>query len=308
MCAVGALGGEVAVGDQAVLEIEELALDFAISGGRLLVGPQEDHAVAAVDDHQVAAFDLAHDPLDPRDGRDAAAARQDRGMAGRPAELGDDPRDRQVPQAHGLAGQNLVRHQDDRFVAVACIAVARLAGRIDVPDLLPRQVRLDPQDHVADIGHALAKELLLAPRQLGGVTVHDHLKRRQGRQLLIFDQSMNLGKERRVVDDLQVALEDVGLGGTQHLGDLLDDDLQVSRRSRHGPVEALDFRRNQARVVESLLLDRAQHRLHAMGNADHDSRTDTNSLTHDEPVSRFRGDRTEHALHGRRHRTGLNLA
>ena len=57
--AVGALGGEVAVGDQPVLEIEELALDLAIGGGRLLVGPDEDHAVAAVDDHQVAALDVA---------------------------------------------------------------------------------------------------------------------------------------------------------------------------------------------------------------------------------------------------------
>ena len=119
---------------------------------------------------------------------------------------------------------------------------------------------------------------------------------------------MDLGQERRVVDDLQVALEDVGLGGTQHLGDLLDDDLQLGRRLRHGPVEPLDLRRDQARVVEGLLLDRAEHRLHAMGNADHDSRTDTDSFTHDEPVSRFRGDRTEHALRGRRDHTSLNFA
>ena len=51
---------------------------------------------------------------------------------------------------------------------------------------------------------------------------------------------------------------------------------------------ALDLRGDQARVVERLLLDRAQDRLHAMRDADHDSRTDTDSLTHDEPVSRFR--------------------
>ena len=69
--AVGAEGGLVAVHDEPVLEVEELALHLAIGGGRLVVGADEDHAVAAVDDHQVAVLDVVHDPHDARDGRDA---------------------------------------------------------------------------------------------------------------------------------------------------------------------------------------------------------------------------------------------
>ena len=76
-----------------------------------------------------------HDPLDARDRRDAAAARQDRRVAGRAAELGDDPGDRQVAQAHRLAGQDLVRHQDHRLVAVARVAVPR-SPPVDVADRL----------------------------------------------------------------------------------------------------------------------------------------------------------------------------
>ena len=89
---VGAERGLVAIGDQAVLDVEELALDLAIGGGRLLVGPDDDHPVAAVDDHQVAALDVPHDALDPGDRRDAAAPGQDGRMAGRAADLGHDAR------------------------------------------------------------------------------------------------------------------------------------------------------------------------------------------------------------------------
>ncbi len=55
---VGTLGGLVAVQDEAVLQVEELALHLAIGGGRLAVGPDQDDAVAAVDDHQVAGADV----------------------------------------------------------------------------------------------------------------------------------------------------------------------------------------------------------------------------------------------------------
>ena len=174
------------------------------------------------------------------------------------------------------------------------------------PIVLRRQVRLDPQDHVADVGHPLAEVILLDPRELRGVAVHDDLQRRQRRQLLVLDQVVDLGQERGVVDDLQVALEDVGLGESpSSCGDLLDDRLELGRRLGHGAVEPLDLRRDLARDVEGLLLDRAEHRLHAMGHAHHDPRTDTDSLTHDEPVSRFRADRTEHAL--RRSHSGRHL-
>ena len=83
-----------------------------------------------------------------------------------PPDLGDDPGDRQVAQAHRLAGQDLVRHQDHRLVAVA-----RLAGAVirHDRDRLAGQVRADPQDHVADVGHPLAE---IAPARSGRTARH----------------------------------------------------------------------------------------------------------------------------------------
>ena len=117
--AVGASCRQVAIGEQPVLGIEELALNFAIRRGRFLVGPDDHHAVAAVDNDHVAGLDFRQDPVEPRDRRNAAAPRQDRGMTRAAAQLGDDPRDRQVAEVHRLAGKDLMRHQDDRLIAVA---------------------------------------------------------------------------------------------------------------------------------------------------------------------------------------------
>ena len=57
-----------------------------------------------------------------------------------------------------------------------------------------------------------------------------------------------------------MALEDVGLGRAELLGHLLDDRLQLGRRSRHGPVEPLDLGGDQARVGQHLRLARAEDR------------------------------------------------
>ncbi len=185
LSAVGALGGEVAIGDQPVLEIEEFALDLAIGRGRLLIGPNDDHAVAAVDDHQVAALDLAHDPLDARDGRDAAAPCQDRRVAGRPAKLGDDAR-RSAGRRGSSPGWAGSRVPPGSPIRRRC---GTHRPRSVWPNSSAGQVRLDPQDHVADVGHPLAKEILLDPRELRRVAVHHDLKRRQRRQLLFLDQT-----------------------------------------------------------------------------------------------------------------------
>src|SRR5262249_37911202 len=85
---------------------------------------------------------------------------------------------------------------------------------------------------------------------------------------------------------------DVGRRVAQFLRYLLDERLQVRTRIHHGPVEALDLRRGLARMVEHVLLDRAEDRLDPMGDADHDTRTHADSFTHDYPVARFDGGQT----------------
>ncbi len=99
---------------------------------------------------------------------------------------------------------------------------------------------------------------------------------------------MNLGQQRRIIDDLEMALEDVGRGAAQLLGDLLDERLQLGRRLGHRPVEALDLGGNLARGWSSDCCSiEPENRFDAVGDAHHDSRTDTDSFTHDQPVSRF---------------------
>ena len=71
-----------------------------------------------------------------------------------------------------------------------------------------------------------------------------------------------------------------------------------------GAVEPLDLRRGLVRMIEHLLLDRAEDRLHPMGDADHDTRTHADSFTHDYPVSGFEGGQTSRASRRRRDRLG----
>ncbi len=72
-------------------------------------------------------------------------------MARTTAGLGHDPGDRQVAQAHRLAGQDLMGYEDHRFVPVP---VDLGAGRDQ--RRLQGQVGPDPRDHVANVGHPLA--------------------------------------------------------------------------------------------------------------------------------------------------------
>ena len=108
-------------------------------------------------------------------------------------------------------------------------------------------------------------------------------------------RSWTLDTQRRVVDDLEVALEDVGRRVTQFLGDLLDEGLQIGRRVRHGPVEPLHLARHLAGLLERLGADRAEDRLDPIGDPDHHARTDPDSFTHDNPVSRDDHGRTSRA-------------
>ena len=75
------------------------------------------------------------------------------------------------------------------------------------------RVRCEPIREITSRTSAdpLAEVILLDPGELGRVAVHDGLQRRQGRQLLGLDQLVDLRHHGRVVDDLQVALEDLGV-------------------------------------------------------------------------------------------------
>ncbi len=240
--AVGADRGLVAVEDEPVLEVEELALHLAIGGCRFAVGADEDEAVAAVDDHQVAGADLVGDADDAGDGGDAPASRQDRRVAGAAAGLGDDAGDRQASQAHRLAREDLVGDQDDGS-RPSQLGRRRPGGSSGLI------ARCEPIREITSRTSAmpLAEVFVLDLGERGRVSLEDDLKRRERGQLLGLDQRADLGEHRLVVDDLEMALEDLGLGRAELLGDLRDDRFQLggrqpqpharTARSRRAPAE-----------------------------------------------------------------------
>jgi len=84
-----------------------------------------------------------------------------------------------------------------------------------------------------------------------------------------------------------VALENLGLGIPDVLGDSLNVSSIVGRRLGDGSLEPVDLIGYQAGAFQGLLLERAEHGLDAMDNAHHDPGTDADTSTHDEPVSLF---------------------
>ena len=141
-------------------------------------------------------------------------------------------------------------------------------------------MRADPRDHVADVGQPLAEIILLDPGERGRVALEDDLQGRERRQVLGLDQRADLRQQRLVVDDLEVALEDLGLGRAELLLHLGDDRLELGGRRRHRAVEPLDLGRDQRRVGERLRLARPEHRVDPVGDPHDDARTDRDSFVH----------------------------
>ena len=62
----------------------------AVAGERFFVGLEDDHALVAVDDHQIAAGDFGEERAGADHGGNAEGLGDDRRMAARPADLGDE--------------------------------------------------------------------------------------------------------------------------------------------------------------------------------------------------------------------------
>ena len=135
-----------------------------------------------------------------------------------------------LPRLMAWLGQDLVGHQDDRLARRrfgSWPSEGATAGGLD------GQVRADPRDDVAEVGHPLAEIVLLDPGEAGGVPLEDDLDaprapsgaatRSGARTLASIASSLTIWRWR---------LEDVGLGRAELLGDLLDDRLQLGRRGR----------------------------------------------------------------------------
>ena len=134
--------------------------------------------------------------------------------------LGDDPRNRQCPEAHRLTWKDFMCDQDDRLVGRGPDEGRRRGGR---------HVRSDPGEDVAKVGDPFPEEVLLDPGEARSITLEDDLQSGERGQALGFDQVADLGEHRPIVDDLEVRLEDRRFGRAELLADLDDDRLQLIR-------------------------------------------------------------------------------
>ena len=112
--AVGRAGRLIAVGGELVLEQEELAFQLEIGAPLLGIGIDQHVSAAAIDDKRVAGLHMAQNAPHARDGGNAAAAGDDRGVAGLAAGLGHDAADIDVAERDDLRRQQLIGHDDHR--------------------------------------------------------------------------------------------------------------------------------------------------------------------------------------------------
>ncbi len=152
----------IAVLDQPVAHVHVLALQLAV--GRLHLGarPQIDVSLAAVQGDQVAGLHFTQDAAQARDRGDAERPRQDGGVAGGAAGLGDDAGHLQPVERQRLRRQDFRGDDDDGFVDFQGVAMAIL---------LQSQLGDDAADDITDVGHAFLEVLVLDLAEEGGVLV-----------------------------------------------------------------------------------------------------------------------------------------
>ena len=195
--AVARLGGQIAERLQlGRLDADLLGL-VAVAGERLFVGLEDHQALVAVDDHQVAAGDLGQERAGADHGRDFQGLGHDRRVAARPADLGDEAADEAAVEVGRFAGREVVgQHQHRRGEVRDAFAAAA--------QQVPQQPLLDVEDVVGPLGQIGAFQ----PLEDLGVAAQRAADGVLGRVVPLADHLLQLAAEPRVLEHLQVGLED----------------------------------------------------------------------------------------------------
>ncbi len=98
--------------------LELLLIDFplvlldAVFGQHMLVGIDDDHTLVAIDDQQLALADQLPRMVQRHHRRNVQAARQDRGVGSRAADIGDEGGELVALEQDHVGRRQVVRHQD----------------------------------------------------------------------------------------------------------------------------------------------------------------------------------------------------
>ncbi|MCY1226977.1 hypothetical protein D9M69_436240 [compost metagenome] len=191
---------------QALLLQRALALPVAVfledDGGRV-----DDHQPGiAVDDDPVVLADQLARALHPHRGRDIQAARDDGGVRGAPAKVGDKAVEHGVAELQHVGRGDVVGHHDHARRRLAVRGQCRHRRRHQHGGAGQRLQ--DALDHLPDIGLALAQVFVLDLVELA----HQFLEPRGECPLSVVaaapDQRLGLARERLVVEDHRMHVEE----------------------------------------------------------------------------------------------------
>ena len=159
---------------------------------------------AAIDHQRVARLHVPQNAAHAGNGRNAAAAGDDRGVAGLAAGLRDDAADIEIAQGDGLRGQQLVGDDDHRPLQ-----------DVAVGNLLSRKVRRDADDHVAQVVQPLFEIFVVGAGKQDRVFVEQAGQAGLGREPVVDDPAADLVGEGAVAKDRLVDAEDARLRRAQ---------------------------------------------------------------------------------------------
>ena len=169
-----------------------------------LIRLDDHHAVRSVQHDRLAAGKRVQGIATADHGRDLHAARHDRDVRGGTPGRGDESENVVTVHLRGFRGREVIGNDDDRGRDRSDIR------QLDTGDA----VQQAPAD-ITQIGGAFAHVVVVQRVHVGGVVLHHHGHRFLRAHQVVFDPVPHLGLDRVVVQQFDVALEDLRLRGAQ---------------------------------------------------------------------------------------------
>ena len=226
-------------------------------------------SIASIDDDRVPGVHVPQNPRHTRDGRNAATAREDRGVTGLTARLRHNALDVNVAQRDHLRREQFISHDDQRALEWIHGAGTHHVG----------QMRGEPNHDVAHIVEPFAEILVLGAGKERRVLVQQPMERGLRRQAILGDPGADLLGKRRVPQNRLVNPEDRGFVVAHrrfHFG------LQRAQVGR-GALPSSFILRQLGRhllVFEALSVRIYENLMDTVGDSDSDARGNGDSFSH----------------------------
>ncbi len=177
----------------------ELRLARAELGEHHRIGIDDHHAHHAVDDEKLALGDGLEGVVQADDGRDAEAARDDGGVRGDAADVGDEAAEAMALEKDHVRGREVVRHHDE-------LVLLRSRGLGE--GLRAHQGLQHALDRLLHVGLALAQVRIVDLVEAVGELLHLLHQGPFGVAAPLADERLGGLRQRRIVEDHAVQVEE----------------------------------------------------------------------------------------------------